>query len=89
MEAEVDVTDVEAEDGQVSVFAPAAEYSKTKQALLAAFPNIVFETEQISFVPQGRVEISPDDVPMFEKFINMLNDCDDVQEIFHNAVLPE
>jgi transcriptional/translational regulatory protein YebC/TACO1 len=26
---------------------------------------------------------------MFEKFVNMLNDCDDVQDVYHNAILPD
>jgi transcriptional/translational regulatory protein YebC/TACO1 len=25
---------------------------------------------------------------MFEKFLGMLNDCDDVQEVYHNVDLP-
>lgn len=88
MEAEVDVTDVELADGVISVFAPASEFAKARQALHQSFPNVTFETEEISFVPQGRILLSPDDVPMFEKFMNMLHDCDDVQEIYHNATLP-
>jgi transcriptional/translational regulatory protein YebC/TACO1 len=40
-------------------------------------------------VPQAYTEISADDVPVFEKLINMLNDCEDVQEIYHNAKLPQ
>jgi YebC/PmpR family DNA-binding regulatory protein len=88
LEAEVDVTDVECEDGKVTVFAPAAEFAKTRQALAGAFPDLVMETEEVSWLPQGRIEIGADDVPMFEKFINMLNDCEDVQEIYHNAVMP-
>ena len=31
----------------------------------------------------------PYDVPMFEKFLEMLNECEDVQEVYHNAQLPE
>ena len=34
-----------------------------------------------------RVDISEEDRPMFDKFINMLNECDDVQEVYHNAGL--
>ncbi|HAX29549.1 MAG TPA: YebC/PmpR family DNA-binding transcriptional regulator, partial [Alteromonas macleodii] len=26
--------------------------------------------------------------PMFEKFMDMLNDCDDVQDVYHNAITP-
>ncbi len=36
MEHDVDVTDIESEDGKVTVFAPNTEYFKTKQALLDA-----------------------------------------------------
>jgi transcriptional/translational regulatory protein YebC/TACO1 len=25
---------------------------------------------------------------LFEKFLGMLNDCDDVQEVYHNVVPP-
>ena len=88
LSAEVDVNDVECENGQVTVLAPATELYKAKQALLEAMPTIELELEEITFVPQARVELSSEDVPMFEKFINMLNDCDDVQDVYHNAVLP-
>ncbi len=86
--ADVDVSDVECEDGQVTLFAPATEFFKAKTALLEAIPNIVLDADEIAFVPQTRTEISLDDKPMFDKFIAMLNDCDDVQEIYHNAILP-
>ena len=88
LEAEVDVTDVECENGQVTVFAPSTEFFKAKQALLESMPGIVFDVEEITFVPQMSVELASDDLPMFEKFINMLNDCDDVQDVYHNARLP-
>jgi transcriptional/translational regulatory protein YebC/TACO1 len=51
-------------------------------------PGIELEVDEITFVPQTRTEISTDDLAMFEKFMNMLNDCDDVQDVYHNAILP-
>ena len=87
--AEVDVTDVEAENGSVTVFAPPSEFYKAKQALLEAFPDVALDYQEIAFLPQSTTEITGDDLPVFEKFINMLNDCEDVQEIYHNAVVPK
>ncbi len=87
--ADVDVNDVECEAGKVTVFTPASEFFKAKQALLENLPGIELEIEEITFLPQARVEITADDLPMFEKFMNMLNECDDVQEIYHNATLPQ
>lgn len=88
LNADVNVDDVECEDGNVTLFAPASEFYKAKTALLEAFPGIEFQVQEITFHPQATKEISADDVPMFEKFLNLLNDCDDVQDIYHNAVLP-
>ena len=89
MEADVDVTDVESEDGKISVYAPNTEFFKVKTALLDAYPELNFEVEEITFVPQTNVDISEDDMPMFQKFMDMLNDCDDVQDVYHNAVTPD
>ncbi|EGN75367.1 hypothetical protein A28LD_0980 [Idiomarina sp. A28L] len=85
MEADVDVTDVEVENGMVTVFAPHTEYANTKQALVAAFPEVEFETDEIQFVAQNSMDMPEDDIPMMEKFLDMLEDCDDVQRVYHNA----
>lgn len=89
MEAEVEVDDVELKEGQVTVFTPPSEFFKAKQALSSAFPEIEFEVQEITFLPQATTEITEEDLPVFEKFINLLNDCEDVQEIYHSAVLPD
>lgn len=89
MEADVDVSDVQVEDGVTTVFAPHTEFFKVKNALIAGLPDIQFDVEEITFVPQTQTDISADDLPMFEKFMDMLNDCDDVQNVYHNALLPE
>lgn len=87
--AEVDVEDVECKDGKITLFAPANEYNNAKQAVLEAWPDVELEVDEITFLPQAWVNLEGDDVAMFEKFVNMLNDCEDVQEIYHNAVLPK
>lgn len=87
MEADVDVADVESDAGKLTVFAPHTEFFKTKTALLEFQSGIEFDVEEISFVPQSNIDIEGDDVPMFEKFMDMLNDCDDVQNIYHNAIV--
>ncbi len=89
MEADVDVSDIECEDGHLTVFAPHTDYFKAKNALIAAFGNdkgeLEFETDTIQFIPQNTTPIAEADMEMFDKFMDMLNDCDDVQNIYHNA----
>ena len=88
LDANIDVDDVECKDGQITLFAPAGEFYKAKTALMEAFPKLELEVQEITFHPQANKELSADDVPMFEKFLALLNDCEDVQEIYHNAILP-
>lgn len=85
MTADVDVTDVESEDGMITVFAPQTEYSKTKQALLEAFPSLDFEVDSIQYLAQNTIELAGEDVALMERFLELLNDVDDVQNVYHNA----
>ncbi|MBV1790689.1 YebC/PmpR family DNA-binding transcriptional regulator [Marinobacterium sp. D7] len=85
MEADVDVTDIENEEGKLTVFAPNTDYFKAKQALLDLCGDIDFEVDEIQFVPQSYTTVSGDDVALFEKFLAILNDLDDVQQVYHNV----
>ncbi|RXJ71570.1 YebC/PmpR family DNA-binding transcriptional regulator [Veronia nyctiphanis] len=85
MMADVDVTDIECENGVITVFAPHTEFFKVKNALADEMPDVTLDVEEITFVPQTMTEVSGDDVATFDKFIDMLDDCDDVQNVYHNA----
>lgn len=86
LEDDVDVTDVELEDGIITVFSPHTEYNKTRVALLKLLgDDAEFDTDTITFIPQSTTKISGDDVEWFEKFLDMLNDNDDVQNVYHNV----
>ena len=87
MEGDVDVSDIENEDGMITVFAPQADSFKAKNALTEAFGEIEFDVDEIQFVPQTTSPVAGDDVEMFDKFLEMLNDLDDVQNVYHNAEL--
>lgn len=87
MAADVDLTDIENEDGQITVFAPPTEYAKAKQALADALGEIDFEVDAIQFLPQTTTAITGDDAVLFDKMLTMLDDLDDVQNVYHNAEL--
>ena len=88
--ADIDVTDVELEDGVITVFAPHTEFYKIKTAFTDNMPEYNLEVEEITFVPQVYTEIKgEEDLANFEKFIAMLDDNDDVQNVYHNADIAE
>ncbi|MCL9775232.1 MULTISPECIES: YebC/PmpR family DNA-binding transcriptional regulator [Vibrio] len=85
MMADVDVADIELEDGVITVFAPNTEFFKAKTALTAEYPELVLDVEEITFVPQTHTAVPAEDDEKFQKFLDMLDDCDDVQQVYHNA----
>ncbi len=87
MERDVDVSDIENDNGMITVIAPHTDFHAVKTALNEAMGEIHFEIEEITFLPQTHAELVPEDAEMLDKLINLLNDCDDVQEVYHNAQL--
>ena len=85
MSADVDVSDIESEEGRITVFAPNTEYFKAKQALLDAFEGIEFEVDDIQFVPQASVSLSEQEQEVMDNLIDMLDYLEDVQNVYHNA----
>src|SRR5262249_39795623 len=76
--ADVAVEEAECKDGHITVFAPPVEFYKAKTALLEAFPGLELEVQEIAFLPHATKALSEADLALFEKFLGMLNDCDDV-----------
>jgi YebC/PmpR family DNA-binding regulatory protein len=85
MMADVDVSDIEGEDGKVTVFAPHTDYFKARQAILDAFGEVDFEVDDIQFVPQSTAPLGAEDQEALEKFVDMLDYLEDVQNVYHNA----
>jgi YebC/PmpR family DNA-binding regulatory protein len=85
--ADVAVDEVESKDNTITVFASPTDFFKAKTALIEAFPDLELEVQEITFLPQSTKILNAEDLAAFEKFLGMLNDCDDVQEIYHNVSL--
>jgi YebC/PmpR family DNA-binding regulatory protein len=86
--ADVAVEDVESKDGVITVFTPPAEFYKAKTAVLEAMPGVELDVQEITFIPQTTKTLGPEDLATFEKFLQTLEENDDVQEVYHNIVLP-
>ena len=84
--SDVDVIDIENEDGMLTVFAPHTESFKAKKALNEAFGEIDYDVDEVQFIAQNTAPLTSDeDKAMFERFMDMLNDLDDVQNIYHSV----
>jgi YebC/PmpR family DNA-binding regulatory protein len=85
MMEDVEVSDIECENGSITVFVPQSEWFKAKQALLAALGELEFEVDEVQFVPQATVTLGAEEQPVFERLLDMLDYLDDVQQVYHNV----
>lgn len=83
--ADVEVSDLEYEDGRISVFVPNTEHFKAREALQEAFGEIDYEVDEVQFIPQTTAELNAEDRETLEKLLDMLNYVDDVQNVYCNA----
>ena len=82
--AEDVVTD---EDGAIEVLTPPADFEKVKNALEAA--GLKPEIAEVTMRAENTVELAGDDAARMQKILDMLEDLDDVQDVFHNAEIQE
>ena len=83
--ADVDVVDIENEEGMLTVFAPHTESFKAKQTLAKSFGEIDYDVDEIQFIAQNTAPLTGEDIDVFATFMDMLEDLDDVQNVFHNV----
>lgn len=85
IENDIDIIDLDEEEGYVSILAEPSKYNEIKQALLASIPNIELENEEITWLPLAYVNLSNDLYEQYEKLINLLEEDDDVSHVYHNV----
>jgi YebC/PmpR family DNA-binding regulatory protein len=73
------------DDGAVEVLTSAADFEAVKEALEAA--GLVAEVAGITMRPENTIELSAEDAERMQKLLDVLEDLDDAQEIYHNAQL--
>ncbi len=80
-----EVDDIQLEDGVISVFAPHQSYQQVRDALVSLYPDVNFLEDHTTWVASSYVKLEDEhDKQKYERFLEMLDDCDDVQDYYHN-----
>jgi YebC/PmpR family DNA-binding regulatory protein len=82
--AEDVVTD---DDGAIEVLTAPTDFEKVKNALEAA--GLKPEIAEVTMRAENTVELVGDEAARMQKLLDMLEDLDDVQDVFHNAAIQE
>ena len=80
---EAGAEDIESTDEGFEIVTTPADFLQVKEALEA--DGIEFISAEIEMIPSMYTEVSEENEEKFEKMIDMLEDDDDVQDVYHNA----
>ena len=84
---DVDAKDIENEDGMITVYTEVTYLNNAKKALENAFEGVTFELDEISYFANDIVVLEGEDKEKFERLLTMLDDIDDVSNVYHNVAL--
>ena len=75
------------EDGAIEVLTPYTEFETVKNALSAA--GLTAEIAEVTMRADNAIEMAGAEAAKMQKLLDVLEDLDDTQDVFHNAALEE
>jgi YebC/PmpR family DNA-binding regulatory protein len=75
------------DDGALEVLTPYTGFEAVKKALEAA--GLKPELAEVTMRADNTVELTPEDSQKMQRLLDVLEDLDDTQEVFHNAAISE
>ncbi|MBO4245238.1 MAG: YebC/PmpR family DNA-binding transcriptional regulator [Bacilli bacterium] len=81
----IEPVDIEVEDGITIISLNLSDHYKAKDILDGAYPNIEYELDEEGYYAKDLIELTGEDLELFTKLYNMLDDIEDVTAIYHNV----
>lgn len=85
--AGIDLVDFENEDGLITISVHPTDHNKVKDVLEKIIPDVDYEIDEVGMFAKERVTLEGEDLETFEKLLTMLEDIEDVSNIYHNVNL--
>ena len=83
---DVDVREISLEDGIAEVVVEPSAFEKAKEVLAQNGIND-FEYAQVTMRANDEIALEGEDLTKFKELLDMLDDCEDVQNVYHNVDL--
>ena len=87
IENDIDVIDIETENEETIVYGAPSDLFKIKEAISQKLPNVEFDMDEITMLAKEKINLSGEDLEIFNKLMAMLEDIEDVQHVYHNVEL--
>ena len=87
LEEGIEPIDFENIEGEIIITLRPTDHNKAKDVLEKIIPNVEYEVDEEGMYPKEKVTLEKEDLETFELLMKLLNDIDDVTQIYHNVNL--
>ncbi len=81
----IEIVDFEDEDGITTITMHPNDKMKVEDVIERVIPNIEYEIDEVGMYPKERITLEGEDLETFKKLYSMLDEIDDVTEIYTNV----
>ncbi len=89
IENNIDLIDFENENGEIVITVTPSDHNKVKDVVEQVIKDVTYELDEIGMYPKDKVKLEGEDLETFQKLYKMLDEIEDVTEIYHNVELEE
>lgn len=83
--ADVDVKEVEVNGDFMQVLVEPSDLYKAKEAIDELIPNVEYNKLDLDMIPNEYTTLEGEDLVLFKRLLTLLDDVDDVQNVYHNV----
>ena len=83
---DVDVREINNEDGEVEILVAPNDSEKAKEAL-KSLDVTDFEVAEVTMMANDKITLEGEELKKFQELLDQLDDCEDVQNVYHNVEL--
>ena len=87
LESGIEPIDFEVEDGEVVISLKPADHNKAKDVIESVIPSATYEIDEEGMYAKDKITLDGEDLETFQKLYKMLDEIDDVTDIYHNVDL--
>jgi len=84
LDNDIEIIDIETSDDLTIVYGNPNDFYAIKETIQNVLKDVDFEIDQISYIAKDKVKLSPEDQEISDRFLTMLDDIEDVQNVYHN-----
>lgn len=85
LENGIEPADFESENGELTISVHPNDINNTKDIIEKVIGNVEYEFDEVGMFAKNEIELTGEDLETFDKLYKLLDEIEDVTEIYHNV----